>query len=364
MVKQSSVSHPFVNRWLMQLYKCSRDVMILVFCVLCFKLNTGTNSELHWSQWQKLPLTRISQWETMDEESCEPAQCDVYTLQRHTAHSLLHPGLTTDLCINSFHNMSGANEQPGRGIDEEVYGNSSAVSEFFWFILFLGELFFDHMQGSKTSVFIKDILFFRLEEITRKGITNKSLQREKKPATCSLGQPSWTDPEHWQPGNSPARPQIPAQIPHSCTVHAPLTSHPTCPWAYFTPALFYLQINLESTLLTLQALAYCVILMPSSSLFHKEKVHPAGILAGLLSVPHVPPLGKRPLHRHPAMAFLPTYLLPSFSPTSNLALSVLTQYKPAPIVSHILAFPPQYVTDRKAIPQLDYKGCAGNHKSA
>lgn len=256
MVKQSSLSHPFVNRWLMQLYKCSRDVVILVFCVLCFKLNTGTNSELHWSQWQKLPLTRISQWEIMDEESCEPAQCGVYTLQRHTAHSLLHPGLTTDLCINSFYNVSGANEQPGQGTDEEVYGNPSLVSAFFGFFLFWGNFFF-HTRGSKTSVFIKDILFFRLEEITRKGITNKSLQREKNPATCSLGQPSWTDLEHWQPGSSPARFWIPAQITHSHTVQAPLTSHPTCSWAYFTPANFYLQINLESALLALQALAYC-----------------------------------------------------------------------------------------------------------
>lgn len=148
MVKQSSLSHPFVNRWLMQLYKCSRDVMILVFCVLCFKLNTGTNSELHWSQWQKLPLTRISQWETMDEESCEPAQCGVYTLQRHTAHSLLHPGLTMDLCINGFHNVSGANEQPGQDTDEEVYGNPSLVSAFFGLFLFKGN-FFSICEGAK-----------------------------------------------------------------------------------------------------------------------------------------------------------------------------------------------------------------------
>lgn len=148
MVKQSSVSHPFVNRWLMQLYKCSRDVMILVFCVLCFKLNTGTNSELHWSQWQKLPLTRISQWETMDEESCEPAQCGVYTLQRHTARSLLHPGLTKDLCINSFHNVSGAKGAAGQAIDEEVYGNPSLVSAFFLFILFWGNYIFFICKGA------------------------------------------------------------------------------------------------------------------------------------------------------------------------------------------------------------------------
>lgn len=162
----------------------------------------------------------------------------------------------------------------------------------------------------------------------------------------------------------------PSQTPDPSTdpslLHSPCTTH-------FTPNLSMGLFYPSSLLPPDQSGKYSPHLAGSSLLcyfdalillFHKEKVHPAGILAGLLSVPHVPPLGKRPLHRHPAMAFLPTYLLPSFSPTSNLALSVLTQYKPAPIVSHILAFPPQYVTDRKAIPQLDYKGCAGNHKSA
>lgn len=175
MVKQSSVSHPFVNRWLMQLYKCSRDVMILVFCVLCFKLNTGTNSELHWSQWQKLPLTRISQWETMDEESCEPAQCGVYTLQRHTARSLLTPRshqgpLHQQLpqCVRG--KRSSRSGHWWRGLWKSITG-FSVLSVY----SILGKLYFFHMQGSKTSVFIKDILFFRLEEITRKGITNKSL---------------------------------------------------------------------------------------------------------------------------------------------------------------------------------------------
>lgn len=91
----------------------------------------------------------------------------------------------------------------------------------------LGELFFYHMQGSKTSVFIKDILFFRLEEITRKGITNKSLQREKKPATCSLGQPSWRDPEHWQPGSSPAMPRSQHRsLTPTLSMHHPLHSQP------------------------------------------------------------------------------------------------------------------------------------------
>lgn len=148
MVKQSSVSHPFVNRWLMQLYKCSRDVVILVFCVLCFKLNTGTNSELHWSQWQKLPLTRISQWETMDEESCEPAQCGVYTLQRHRAHSLLHPGLTTDLCIDSFHNVSGAKGAARSGHWWRGFWKSITAFSIL-FILFWGNYIFFICKGAK-----------------------------------------------------------------------------------------------------------------------------------------------------------------------------------------------------------------------
>lgn len=56
----------------------------------------------------------------MDGESCEPAQCGVYALQRHTARLLLDPGLTMDLCINSFHRVSVGNEWPGEGVNEDV----------------------------------------------------------------------------------------------------------------------------------------------------------------------------------------------------------------------------------------------------
>lgn len=56
-----------------------------------------------------------------------------------------------------------------------------------WVHSILGNFFFffSHVQGSKTSVFIKDILFLRLEKITKKGRTNKSLQRRRRPTTCS-----------------------------------------------------------------------------------------------------------------------------------------------------------------------------------
>lgn len=162
----------------------------------------------------------------------------------------------------------------------------------------------------------------------------------------------------------PSQTLIPAQIPHSHTVHAPPTSQPACSWAYFTPDIFYLQINLESTFLTLQALAYCVILIPLPFLFHEEKVHSYWHSCWLACLSPMFPHWASTLCTGTSSGFLTNLFLPSFSPTSNLALSVLTQYKPAPIVSHILAFPPQYVTDRKAIPQLDDKGCAGNRKSA
>lgn len=53
-----------------------------------------------------------------------------------------------------------------------------------WVYSILGCCFFSHMQGSKTSVFIKDILFFRLEKIATKGRINKSLQN-RRPIMCS-----------------------------------------------------------------------------------------------------------------------------------------------------------------------------------
>lgn len=124
----------------------------------------------------------------MDGESCEPAQCGVYALQRHTARPLLDPGLTVDLCTNSFHGVSVGDEWPGQGVNEEVCSpdfvetsSQHSLGLFYFGVI----IFFFHMQGSKTSVFIKDILFFRLEKITRKGRTNKSLQRRKRPTTCS-----------------------------------------------------------------------------------------------------------------------------------------------------------------------------------
>lgn len=130
-------------------------------------------------------MTRISQWEAMDEESCEPAQCGGYVLQRHIARPLLDHGLTLDFCIHSFQSVSVGNEWPGQNINEEVcspdfvetHSWSQHSSGLFYFrrIFFF---FFLHIQGSKTSVFIKDVLFFRLEKITKKERTKKKSPEE------------------------------------------------------------------------------------------------------------------------------------------------------------------------------------------
>lgn len=192
------------------------------------------------------------------------------------------------------------------------------------------------MQGSKTSVFIKDILFFRLEKITKKGRTNKSLQRRKRPTTCS----PWVAILNWftalpAAGSLRAAPAAPA----------PSLLHSPCP-ARFIPnlftGLFYPSYFIPPALSVecsphsethRQAVAYCIILMPLSFFFQKKKSN--GILAGLPICPlcsRATTSSERALHtaiggRNGFLTnLLLICLLPSFSPRSNLALSVLTQY--------------------------------------
>jgi len=50
----------------------------------------------------------------VDGEICEPAQCGVYSLQRHTACPHLDPGLTVDLCIDNFHSELVGNKRQVR----------------------------------------------------------------------------------------------------------------------------------------------------------------------------------------------------------------------------------------------------------
>lgn len=128
----------------------------------------------------------------------------------------------------------------------------------------------------------------------------------------------------------------PSRLPPSCTVHAPLTSHPTYSWAYFTPAIFPPDLSVECSPrseIHRQAVVYCINLMPLSFFFHKGQIN--GILAGLPFCSLCSHTNKRS-ERTLRMAIsgsnglltnlLLSCLLPSFSPTSNLALSVLTQY--------------------------------------
>lgn len=207
----------------------------------------------------------------MDEESCEPAQCGVYALQRHTARPLRDPGLTVDLCINSFHGVLVGNERPGQGVNEEVC-SPDFVETRPWsrhslgLFYFGGLIFFFHMQGSKTSVFIKDILFFRLEKITKKGRTNKSLQRRRRPTTCS----PWVAILNWfralpAAGSLRAAPAVPApSLPHG-----PCTTHfiPNLSMGLFYPSYFFPSRPICRVLSSLRSpSAGCSILYPFDAL--------------------------------------------------------------------------------------------------
>lgn len=82
--------------------------------------------------------------------------------------------------------------------------------------------FFPHMQGSKTSVFIKDILFFRLEKITKKKRTNKSLQRKKRPTMYS----PWVAILNWFRVLSTAGSLRAGSLPPTQAVHHSLHTQP------------------------------------------------------------------------------------------------------------------------------------------
>ena len=237
--------------------------------------------------------------------------------------------------------MSLGNERLGQGINEECC-SPDFVETHPWsqhslgLFYFGGIIFFFHMQGSKTSVFIKDILFFRLEKITKKGRTNKSLQRRKRPTMCS----PWVAILNWfrvLPAAGSLR--AASAIPAPSLLHSPCTTHfiPNLFMDLFSPGYFFPpDLSVECSPhseIHWQAVAYCIILMPLSFLFHKEKIN--RILAGLPVCPlcsHTKRVYRS--HSHTAISgsngfqssLLLICLLPSFSPTSNLALSVLTQY--------------------------------------
>lgn len=107
------------------------------------------------------------------------------------AHSppSLRPRSCLDLHIYSFRDVSVGNKWTGQDINKGFFSpvfvethlwSQHSLGLFYFVVL----VFFPHMQGSKTSVFIKDILFFRLEKTTTKGRINKSLQR-RRPIMCS-----------------------------------------------------------------------------------------------------------------------------------------------------------------------------------
>lgn len=152
----------------------------------------------------------------------QPAQCGVHALQRLIAHPLLDPCLTVDICI---HGMLVGNEEPGQSVtvcSPDFVENHPWSQHSLGLFYFGGFFFFPHMQGSKTSVFIKDILFFRLEKITKKKRTNKSLQRKKRPTMYS----PWVAILNWFRVLSTAGSLRAGSLPPTQAVHHSLHTQP------------------------------------------------------------------------------------------------------------------------------------------